>query len=92
MPGRRTVAMTMLRPRVPQTIAIHMPQVPQLARLDPFATVDALEAPVTAAGGTAAGDERRLRGIPAVGRGCAGAIAGTRPDSALLSRERRRGQ
>jgi hypothetical protein len=32
------------------------------------------------AGGTAGGDERRLRGIPAVGRGCSGAIRGMRPD------------
>jgi hypothetical protein len=28
----------------------------------------------TYVGGTAGGDERRLRGIPAVGRGCGGAI------------------
>jgi hypothetical protein len=32
------------------------------------------------AGVTAGGDERRLRGIPAVGRGCGGEIRGTRPD------------
>jgi hypothetical protein len=37
------------------------------------------EAPSSSAGATAAGDERRLRGIPAIGRGCAGAIRGTRP-------------
>lgn len=29
--------------------------------------------------GTPAGDEQRLRGIPALGRGVGGAIAGTRP-------------
>lgn len=29
------------------------------------------------------GDERRLRGIPAVGRGVAGEIPGTRPDRAM---------
>lgn len=34
---------------------------------------------LTAAGGTAAGDERRLRGIPAIGRGVGGHIRGTRP-------------
>lgn len=28
---------------------------------------------------TAGGDERRLRGIPAIGRGVQGAIPGTRP-------------
>ncbi len=33
----------------------------------------------TTAGATPAGDERRLRGIPAIGRGVQGAIAGTRP-------------
>lgn len=30
---------------------------------------------------TAGGDERRLRGIPAIGRGVTGAIPGTRPGS-----------
>lgn len=30
-------------------------------------------------GATAGGDERKLRGIPAIGRGVAGAIAGTIP-------------
>lgn len=30
-------------------------------------------------GATAGGDERKLRGIPAIGRGVAGAIAGTVP-------------
>ena len=55
------------------------------------AEVDALETPTTAAGGTAAGDQRRLRGIPAAGRGCAGHISGTRPDTALLAPERRTG-
>ena len=41
------------------------------------------EQPASAAGATAAGDERRLRGIPAVGRGCSGAIAGSRPGENL---------
>ena len=36
------------------------------------------EVPIRASA-TPAGDERRLRGIPAVGRGVAGAIPGTRP-------------
>lgn len=35
------------------------------------------------AGATAGGDERKLRGIPAVGRGVAGAIRGTRPGDGL---------
>lgn len=30
-------------------------------------------------GATAGGDERKLRGIPAIGRGVQGAIQGTRP-------------
>jgi hypothetical protein len=34
---------------------------------------------LTSAGATAAGDERRLRGIPAIGRGVAGAIPGSSP-------------
>ncbi len=29
------------------------------------------------------GDEERLRGIPAIGRGVSGEIRGTRPDSAV---------
>ncbi len=35
----------------------------------------------SAKGATAGGDERRLRGIPAIGRGVAGAIAGSSPHS-----------
>ena len=42
--------------------------------------------------GTAAGDERRLRGLPAVARGTSGAIAGTDPLRALLAKERRNGK
>jgi hypothetical protein len=38
---------------------------------------------------TAGGDGRRLRGIPAVGRGPGGAIAGTQPESALLRKQPR---
>lgn len=41
------------------------------------------ESPLSAAGATAAGDEQRLRGIPAIGRGAAGAIRGTRPGENL---------
>lgn len=33
----------------------------------------------SARGATAGGDERKLRGIPAIGRGVAGAIPGTSP-------------
>ena len=40
------------------------------------------EQPASAAG--AAGDERRLRGVPAIGRGVAGAIRGTRPRDGLF--------
>jgi hypothetical protein len=46
------------------------------------------EAP--AAGATAPGDSRRLRGIPAVGRGTTGAVFGSDPLRALLARESRR--
>jgi hypothetical protein len=35
-----------------------------------------------ARGATAGGDWRRLRGIPAIGRGVAGAIPGTSPERA----------
>lgn len=38
------------------------------------------ERPVT--GATAGGDERKLRGIPAIGRGVAGAIPGSSPHRA----------
>lgn len=34
---------------------------------------------VLSRGATAGGDERKLRGIPAIGRGVGGAIPGTRP-------------
>lgn len=45
----------------------------------------------TAAGATAPGDGRRLRGIPVVGRSTAGgAIEGTDPVKALLAKESRR--
>ena len=40
--------------------------------------------PSRSAGVTAGGDERRLRGVPAIGRGVAGAIRGTNPVGALL--------
>lgn len=39
--------------------------------------------PIRFTGVTAPGDERRLRGIPAIGRGVAGAINGTRPGANL---------
>ena len=43
----------------------------------------------SSAGATAAGDGRRLRGLPAIGRGSSGAIPGTDPPRALLAKERR---
>ena len=45
---------------------------------------------LTTVGATAAGDPRRLRGLPAVGRGCGGAVFGTDPLGALLAKESRR--
>jgi hypothetical protein len=50
---------------------------------------DELAIAVTA-GATAPGDGRRLRGIPAVGKGCSGTVFGTDPLGALLAKERRR--
>jgi hypothetical protein len=46
--------------------------------------------PATAAGATARGDGRRLRGIPAVGRGASSTMFGTDPLRALLAKEARR--
>lgn len=46
--------------------------------------------PKQAAGATSGGDWQRLRGLPAIGRGCAGAIRGTDPLGEVLRRERRR--
>jgi hypothetical protein len=46
--------------------------------------------PKTAAGATAGGDASRLRGIPALGRGVQGALAGSSPVGALLAKESRR--
>lgn len=43
-----------------------------------------------AAGATAGGDGRRLRGIPAVSRGTSGAVAGSDPVRALIAKESRR--
>ena len=45
---------------------------------------DSIDVPKTVARATLAGDARRLRGLPAVGRGVAGAIRGTSPHSAVL--------
>jgi hypothetical protein len=44
---------------------------------------------VTITGQTAAGDTSRLRGLPAIGRGVAGAMNGTDPLRSLLKKERR---
>ena len=50
------------------------------------------EEPESTAGATAGGDGRKLRGIPAIGRGAPGAIRGTDPLRALLQKERRQGK
>lgn len=39
--------------------------------------------PHTHAPGTAGGDNKQLRGIPAIGRGVRGAIPGTNPEQAI---------
>ena len=46
----------------------------------------------SSAGATAPGDERRLRGIPAVSRHTSGAVFGSDPVRALLAKESRRGR
>lgn len=48
-----------------------------LKRIEFETSVD--EKPRQARGATAGGDERKLRGIPAIGRGVAGAIPGSSP-------------
>ncbi len=50
---------------------------------------DGREASV-AAGATAAGDWRRMRGVPVQARGVGGAVAGSEPVRALLAKDRRR--
>ena len=47
-------------------------------------TEAAIEVPKTVQRATLAGDPRRLRGIPAVGRGTAGAVSGSVPHRAVL--------
>ena len=44
--------------------------------------------PPTAAGTTSGGDEARLRGLPAIGRGVSGAIPGTSPVGAVMRKEK----
>jgi hypothetical protein len=47
-------------------------------------------APKSSAGVTSGGDERRLRGLPAIGRGVSGAIRDTSPHLAVIAKESRR--
>jgi hypothetical protein len=65
-------------------------QVEDQAKLERILAEVVDEEPSSAAGATAPGDSRRLRGIPAVGRGVAGAIQGTNPVAELMRRESRR--
>lgn len=46
-----------------------------------------LEQPATVTQATLPGDTRKLRGIPAIGRGVSGASPGTQPEQATLRRE-----
>ncbi len=48
--------------------------------------------PTSTAGATGPGDWERLRGLPAIGRGVSGAVRGSDPMRALLSKERGRGR
>jgi hypothetical protein len=60
------------------------------AKVDRLVEPIADDEPATAAGATARGDGRRLRGIPAVGRGSSSTMFGTDPLRALLAKEARR--
>ncbi|HEX5370058.1 MAG TPA: hypothetical protein VFY10_11640 [Dehalococcoidia bacterium] len=51
----------------------------QRTRIELETSTTAITTGKLAKGATAGGDERRLRGIPAIGRGVQGAINGTRP-------------
>jgi hypothetical protein len=44
---------------------------------------------LTSAGATAAGDERRLRGVPVQARGVGGTVLGTHPLAALMAKQPR---
>jgi hypothetical protein len=57
-----------------------------MARIE-HETADASVPVKNARGATAGGDERRLRGLPGVARGVAGAMAGTQPHQALRDRD-----
>lgn len=46
--------------------------------------------PRIASSRSAEGDERRLRGIPAIGRGVSGEIPGTHPEKAVVARREAR--
>lgn len=59
----------------------------QLARIAREVGADLPPAP-GATPATAAGDPRRIRGLPAVGYGVAGAIAGTQPEREAIRRSR----
>jgi hypothetical protein len=65
-------------------------QVEDQAKLERILAEVVDEEPASAAGATAPGDSRRLRGIPAVLRGTSGAIPGTGPLGALVAKEDRR--
>jgi len=47
------------------------------------------EPPPTTKGSSNGGDWERLRGLPAIGRGCSGAIRGSDPLGEVLRREHR---
>lgn len=57
----------------------HRREAEQLAESIAEIARDVLPGTEMRAAATPAGDERRLRGIPAIGRGVAGAIPGSRP-------------
>ena len=63
-------------------------QAEDAAKLEKILKQTAEPEPSSTAGATAAGDAARLRGIPAVGRGTSGAVRGTDPARALLSKQR----
>ena len=54
-----------------------------------LAETEGAEPPTMTQGTTSGGDESRLRGLPAIGRGVSGATVSTDPVRALLAKERR---
>lgn len=68
----------------------HMQQAEDARKLAEILLETGEALPVKTASATSGGDWQRLRGLPAIGRGCAGAIRGTDPLGEVIRREGRR--